>query len=132
MAERRKAILVVESEPVCQTFLVHALHASGYSVIEAATGSEAVAICRAPPSPLLLVIVDSDLPDGDGVEVARQIRQHCPDVPILLTSAIPLEGWSQKSTATLAGLPSLVDFLAKPFQVGALHTKIDKLIGASA
>lgn len=67
------------------------------------------------------------------VEVAHKIRQHCPDLPILLD--IHQFRWKagvSRALARLAELAGLIDFLVKPFQIGMLRTKINQLIGASA
>jgi CheY-like chemotaxis protein len=123
-----KSILVVDSEPVCQSFIMHALHAQGCRVVQARTGSEALAICKNPPHPIDLVMIDAFLPDALGIEIAAQMRQHCPAVPILLMSGTPLEGLSEIGTAQWATLAGPSDFLPKPFPAVALYAKIGKLM----
>src|SRR5690349_8713473 len=71
-------VLVVEDEVSIRRILGMALAQSGYDVIEAASGAEGITLCFS-KSPRV-VLLDLGLPDMDGVEVTRRIRESS-DVP---------------------------------------------------
>jgi two-component system KDP operon response regulator KdpE len=100
-------VLVVEDEPQVMRFLRATLPAHGYRVVEAATAAQGLveASTRGPD----LVLLDLGLPDLDGVEVTRRIREWSA-VPILVVSARGQE--RDKVEALDAGAD---DYLTKPF-----------------
>lgn len=109
-------ILVIEDEPKLLRFLRAALGAHGYQVAEAATGKDGLRqAALAPPD---LVILDLGLPDLDGLEVTRQLREWTA-VPIVVLSARFAE--NDKIAALDAGAD---DFITKPFGVGELAARI--------
>src|SRR5574337_1271300 len=72
---RDAAVLVVDDNPTNRLILRRTLYAWGTSVTEAAGGEEALALLRAPQARFQIVILDYQMPDMDGVAVARAIRQ---------------------------------------------------------
>ena len=109
-------ILVVEDEPEIRRFLRSALGAEGYRVIESPNGRRGTldAGMHKPD----LAIVDLGLPDFDGVEVIRSIREWSP-MPILVLSARIQE--RSKIQALDAGAD---DYVTKPFGVGELLARV--------
>ena len=109
-------ILVVEDEPEIRRFLRSSLHAEGYRVVESPNGrrGELDAGMHKPD----LAIVDLGLPDFDGVEVIRRIREWSP-MPILVLSARIHE--RSKIEALDAGAD---DYVTKPFGVGELLARV--------
>jgi two-component system, OmpR family, KDP operon response regulator KdpE len=109
-------LLLVEDEPQLRRFLTTTLRAHAYRVIEAATAREgrAQAAGRNPD----LVLLDLGLPDADGLEVTRAIRQ-AGRVPIIVISARGQE--QDKVTALDLGAD---DYLTKPFGVPELLARI--------
>jgi two-component system, OmpR family, KDP operon response regulator KdpE len=109
-------ILVVEDELPMRRFLRTALDAQGYRVIEAETVNEAViaATTRNPE----LILLDLGLPDGDGIDLARRLREWS-SVPIIVLSARGRE--ADKVEALDAGAD---DYLTKPFSVGELLARL--------
>ena len=122
MAEREPAparptatgpvVLVIEDEPPIRRFLRPSLASQGYRVVEAETGEDGLvqAATRQPD----LVVLDLGLPDLDGIEVIRRLREWA-TVPIIVLSA--RGGESDKVAALDAGAD---DYVAKPFAVGEL------------
>lgn len=109
-------VLVVDDEAAILRFLKPALEANGYNVVTAATVDEATKrIARELPE---IVVLDLGLPDGDGKEVIRQVRQWS-DVPIVVLSARDREG--EKIEALDIGAD---DFVNKPFGVGELMARL--------
>ena len=109
-------VLVVEDEPQVMRFLRATLPSQGYRVIEATTGEQGLveAATRTPD----LVLLDLGLPDLDGVEVTRRLREWS-KVPIIVLSARGREG--DKIEALDAGAD---DYLTKPFGVGELLARM--------
>jgi two-component system KDP operon response regulator KdpE len=100
-------ILLVDDEPSILATMAPLLRGRGYEVATATTGLAALdAVAREPPQ---LVILDLGLPDMDGVEVCRRLREGRA-VPILILSARHTE--AQKVAALDAGAD---DYVTKPF-----------------
>jgi two-component system KDP operon response regulator KdpE len=109
-------ILVVEDEPEIRRFLRSTLGAEGYRVVESPTGKRGT-IDAGTHKPDL-AIVDLGLPDFDGVEVIRRIREWSP-MPIVVLSARIHE--RSKIEALDAGAD---DYVTKPFGVGELLARV--------
>ena len=109
-------VLVVDDERSIRLFLRTSLAAHGHTVFEAANGREAIlAVMVDRPD---LVILDLGLPDMDGVEVVRQLREWT-QIPIIILSVREHE---QDKVASLdAGAD---DYLTKPFGVGELLARM--------
>jgi two-component system KDP operon response regulator KdpE len=112
----RRLVLVVEDEPQVMRFLRATLTAHDYRLVEATTGQQALleVATRSPD----LVILDLGLPDLDGVEVTRRLREWSA-TPIIVISARGRE--DDKIQALDAGAD---DYLTKPFGVGELLARM--------
>jgi len=109
-------ILVVDDERAIRRYLRASLNAQAYSVIEASTGEEALKLAALERPDI--VILDLGLPDLDGVEVTRQLREWT-QIPIVILSVREQE--SDKIAALDAGAD---DYLTKPFSTGELMARI--------
>lgn len=116
MTDVRAGILVVEDEPQMQKFLRAALTAEGYRVVEATTGREGLTLARTNNPDL--VLLDLGLPDIDGMEVTRQLREWA-SMPILVISARGQEDDKVKALDCGAN-----DYLTKPFGTNELMARI--------
>lgn len=113
---RPAQILLVDDEPSIQRAMAPLLRSRGYGVNLAATGREAMeAFERERPD---LVILDLGLPDMDGVEVCRQVRDRA-DTPILVLSARGAE--KDKVAALDHGAD---DYITKPFGPEELMARV--------
>lgn len=109
-------ILIVDDEPNILGTVAPLLRARGYEVFSAMNGRAALeAVERDKPD---LIVLDLGLPDIDGVEVCRQVRQTL-GVPILVLSARGAEG--DKVSALDAGAD---DYVTKPFGAEELLARI--------
>lgn len=116
MSEPGVRVLVVDDERPIRRFLQVSLSAHGCTVFEAATGQEALAaVATDRPD---VVILDLGLPDIDGVEVTRQLREWT-QIPIIILSVREHE--ADKIAALDAGAD---DYLTKPFGVGELLARL--------
>jgi two-component system KDP operon response regulator KdpE len=109
-------VLVVDDEPAIIRFLKPALEANDYDLTS--TGTVADAMKRIASSPPDIVVLDLGLPDGDGKDVIRQVRQWS-DVPIIVLSARDRE--TEKIESLDLGAD---DFVNKPFGVGELLARM--------
>jgi two-component system KDP operon response regulator KdpE len=116
MAETSARVLVVDDEPAIRRFLRASLTPHGYAVYEASDGAEALQAVPAHRPDLL--ILDLGLPDLDGVEVTRALREWT-QVPIIILSVREQE--SEKIAALDAGAD---DYLTKPFGIGELLARM--------
>jgi CheY-like chemotaxis protein len=89
-AQRRPArVLLVEDEPLVRMLLAEELREVGLTVVEAASAGEALSFLSV-ADPVDVVVTDIQMPGGmDGLELADQIRQTHPAIPIVLTSGNP-------------------------------------------
>jgi two-component system KDP operon response regulator KdpE len=109
-------VLVVEDEVPMRRFLRSALVAHGFRVVEAGTMREAErAVTETPPT---AIVLDLGLPDGDGLDLLRTIREWS-SAPVVVLSARDRE--DDKVTALDAGAD---DYLTKPFGTSELLARI--------
>lgn len=108
--------VLIEDEPQIRRFVRAALEAEGWQVFEADTARNGMrdAATRKPD----LLVLDLGLPDGDGLDVIRDVRSWSA-VPIVVLSARSDEG--DKIAALDAGAD---DYLTKPFGVGELLARV--------
>ena len=109
-------VLVVDDEPAILRFLKPALEANDYELISAGTVAEAMKRIAADAPDI--VVLDLGLPDGDGKDVIRRVREWS-DVPIIVLSARDRE--AEKIEALDLGAD---DFVNKPFGVGELLARM--------
>ena len=109
-------ILVVDDEKTIRRFLKATLVSHGYAVFEASNGSEALenSISHHPD----VIILDLGLPDRDGLEITREIRERT-KTPIVILSVREQE--ADKIQALDAGAD---DYLTKPFSAGELLARL--------
>ena len=116
MSETGQRVLVVDDEASIRRYLRAALSAQGFAVYEAANGQEALnAVIADHPE---IIILDLGLPDIDGIEVTRRLREWS-QTPIIILSVREAE--QDKIAALDAGAD---DYLTKPFSSGELMARM--------
>src|SRR5581483_11344644 len=115
-AEASVRVLVVDDEHGIRKFLRTSLVAQGYELFEAVTGQ--AALQAVPVNHPDVIVLDLGLPDLDGIDVTRTLREWT-EIPILILSVRDQE--SDKIAALDAGAD---DYLTKPFGVGELLARI--------
>jgi two-component system, OmpR family, alkaline phosphatase synthesis response regulator PhoP len=118
-----ETILVVEDEEAIASFVAAYLRKDGFAVNATASGREALAFVRSDqPS---LVILDLMLPDLDGMEVCRRIRETS-DMPVLMLTA------RDDDLDKIAGLDAGADdYLTKPFNPAELVARVRAILRRS-
>ncbi len=124
MSAAAPSILVVEDEGSIASFVSLYLKNAGYTVRTASTGSEALSQAAAQmPN---LIVLDLMLPDIDGIEVCKRIRQQS-DVPILMLTA------RDEDVDKIIGLEvGADDYLTKPFNPRELVARVKSILRRAA
>lgn len=116
-----KKILILEDEMSIRGYLVINFKRAGYEVIEAATGGEAINAYTANPD-IQIAVLDVMLPDINGFEVCRKIREKNKTVGIIMLSAKDMD------EDVLSGFISGADdYIKKPVSTTVLLAKVDAL-----
>jgi two-component system KDP operon response regulator KdpE len=116
MSEAGQRVLVVDDENAIRRYLRTALAAQGFTVYEASNGQETLnAVIEHRPD---VIILDLGLPDFDGIEVTRRLREWS-NTPIIILSVREAE--QDKIAALDAGAD---DYLTKPFGTGELMARM--------
>jgi len=110
-------ILVVDDEPPIRRFLRTSLTAQGYDVLEAEDGATALALMRR--NAVDLVVLDLGLPDMDGHEVIRALRDSGSSIPIVVLSVRADEAGKVKALDMGAD-----DYVTKPFGMDELIARV--------
>ncbi len=116
MTEAGQRVLVVDDENSIRRYLRAALSAQGFTIYEASNGQEAInGVLSYHPD---IIILDLGLPDFDGIEVTRRLREWS-QTPIIILSVREAE--NDKIAALDAGAD---DYLTKPFSTGELMARM--------
>ena len=116
----KKAILLVEDDCVIRDLIRGALEQQ-YNVLEASTYSEAIMQMG---KPIHLALIDYNLPDADGFDVLKAIREVKPEVPAILMTA-----YSTDNLVIKALRAGVTDFIRKPLSFAYLRGKLSELLG---
>ena len=114
------AILIVDDEPDVCWALEHLIAAKGVRVEKASTGKQAISLIKS--TPFRLVFLDAKLPDAEGCELARRIRELSPAVSIIMVSGYYYPDDPAVRQAVAEGV--IHGFISKPF----VHSEVTKLL----
>jgi DNA-binding NarL/FixJ family response regulator len=116
-------VLVVDEDEECRQLLARTLGAHGFSVLEAASGEEALELAR--DRGFVAAILEIPLAGLSGYEVCQQLKaEHGPDVAVIFLSGVRTEPYDRVAGLLLGG----DDYLVKPFSPGELVTRLGKLV----
>jgi two-component system KDP operon response regulator KdpE len=121
---KQQRVLVVDDEPQIVRALKVLLREAGFEAVPAETASQALDLAAVRPADA--AIVDLVLPDGDGVELTRRLREWS-EMPILVLSAVGEE--EQKVRALEAGAD---DYITKPFGARELVARLQAALRRTA
>jgi DNA-binding response OmpR family regulator len=122
--ESRQTVLVADDDPDIQSLVVLRLERSGYRVLRASDGQEALdlALSELPD----LAVLDITMPKLDGCEVTRSLRAHAETVamPVILLTARVQEDDVERGMAAGA-----TDYVKKPFSPQELGARVTSILG---
>jgi len=102
------------------------LEMCGYTVLEAANGKDALAICENDPECVSLVLTDVVMPEMGGRELVEKLSLICPQMLILFTS-----GYTDDAVVRHGVINSASSFIQKPFTTEALARKVRDVFDTS-
>ncbi len=118
-------VLYIEDNPDNMMLVKRALEARGYRLLEARNGLEGVA--KAEGEDVDLVLLDINLPDIDGYEVARRLRKSSKSalvyVPIIAITANALKGDAEKALAAGCDV-----YMSKPINIRELWARVEAFV----
>jgi DNA-binding response OmpR family regulator len=118
-------ILYIEDNPDNTMLVRRALEARGYKLLHAPTGSKGIEVAES--EPVDLILLDINLPDIDGYEVARRLRSNAKrelnTVPIIAVTANALKGDAEK--ALDAGCDV---YMSKPINIRELWARVEAFV----
>ncbi|MEO8925567.1 MAG: response regulator [Caulobacteraceae bacterium] len=121
-AEAGEVVLVIEDEGVVRLLIVEVLHDLGYRVLEAADGTEGLAILRSAER-IDLLVTDIGLPGLNGRQIAQAARAHRPNLKVLF-----MTGYAQDAAHPAGFLEPGMAMITKPFAMEALAARIRGMI----
>jgi CheY-like chemotaxis protein len=122
-----ETVLLVEDEDMVRKLASELLEESGYIVLEANGGEEAINLGKAHTKPIDLLITDVVMPKLSGKEVADQLRAVHPETKVLFMS-----GYTDEAIVHHGIVDSGIDFIQKPFSERALAQKIRDVLDTNA
>ncbi len=114
-------LLVVEDDRLLNNTLCYNLSAAGYTVDAAMTKSAADDLCKAQDYDL--IVLDVNLPDGNGFELCRKIKERRPDTAVIFLTANDMESDMLKGFELGAD-----DYVTKPFPISVFRKKVSALL----
>ncbi len=120
----RHTVLVVDDDPGVVKFVGTLLERGGYTVIPAVGPHEALTAFTNAPDSISLVLADVVMPQIDGLELVKRMREKRPDLPYILMTGFSTEALMQYLIDVEGG-----PLLRKPFTSEALLARIRKVLG---
>ncbi len=126
--DNNKAILVVDDSKIARDIAKSTISIMGYNTLEASNGKEALEILKKLPmtSLPLLVLTDQEMPEMNGIELAKSIRENeniC-SIPVIMATSL-YDNIALKNEAFTAGVN---EFIPKPFEEQQLQNTVKKIL----
>jgi CheY-like chemotaxis protein len=124
----RETVLVAEDEAALRQMVAAVLRIQGYTVLEAASGSEAIEVWEKANRPIDLLLTDLVMPGGImGSELAERLSRRCSSLKVIYTS-----GYSPGMAGKDASMLERRNFLPKPYSIGKLAQFVRECLDAPA
>jgi PAS domain S-box-containing protein len=121
-----ETVLLVEDEPLVRDIMARALGKAGYRVLVAGDAHEALAVARAGAGRIDLLVTDVVMPGLSGPDLAEEMLARHPGLRVLFVS-----GYTQDAIGCDGVLQANVEFLQKPFRMGALLARVRSVLESS-
>ncbi len=120
-----ETVLLVEDEEMVREFAKRVLTSSGYTVLEAGSGGEALIICEKHDGPIHLMLTDVVMPGMSGSELAERLAGIKSDMKVLYMS-----GYTENAIVHHGVLDSDKIFIQKPFTIESLTGKVREILSS--
>jgi CheY-like chemotaxis protein len=120
-------ILLVEDEEMVRELAIEIFRGAGYTVLDAANGADALAICDRHEGCIDLLVTDLVMPGMNGIELARKVCDSRPGIPVLFMS-----GYAEDAKERLGFLDEGRAFLQKPITPTKLSRKVREIFSERA
>ena len=117
-------ILLVEDEDSVRTFSARALRTTGYEVMEAESGDEALEMLEDCDYDIDLMISDVVMPEMDGPTLLTHVRKRAPDLKVIFVS-----GYAEENVRQDIADNRSVEFLPKPYSLDQINSKVKEVLG---
>src|ERR671933_408367 len=114
-------LLIVDDEQGMRQLLTHVFGRAGHAVRAAENGAKALELLRQEPADL--IVSDVKMPDMNGIELLRKVREFLPDVGVVMMTA-----FATVETAREAFKLGADDFIQKPFDVEEMKLIVEKAL----
>lgn len=122
-----ETILLVEDDDVVRGLARKILEQSGYKVVAASRGAEAISLCQERTESIDLLLTDVVMPETSGKEVADRMSELLPGLRVLFMS-----GYTDEAIVHHGVLDSNVEFIQKPFTPAALVKRVREVLDAES
>jgi PAS domain S-box-containing protein len=119
-----ETIVLVEDDEVVRTLIAEALRLSGYKVLEAGEGEEAIALLANYREPINLIISDIVMPGLSGPQLVRQLKKLHSEAKVLFIS-----GYTESTLPNFHNSYTKASFMQKPFSMEELQDKMRGILG---
>ena len=121
-----KNILVVEDDKLSQNIISRILKTKNYSISTANNGKIAIQMIETQKPDL--VLLDVMMPELSGMDTLKWIKNHCPEIPVIMLTCLDQEGKAAKEAKDLGGF----DFIGKPPDFQHLLNRVDLALAKTA
>lgn len=118
-----EVILVVEDDPLVRTLVEAILSKRGYHVLSANNATEAFAVFNERSGSIDLVLSDIEMPDMDGIQLSRELRQRYGFTRVVISS-----GHSSEDVAAAVDAHDLAGFILKPYRPASLLDEVKRAL----
>ena len=119
-----ETVLLVEDEPALRALTKRVLSSAGYTVLDAGTGDEALAMLREHDGPIHLMLTDVVMPGMNGRDLATRVAALRPDIKVLFAS-----GYTDDAIFRHGVLDDGSRFISKPYAPAELRRKVREVLG---
>ncbi len=122
-ADGTETVLVVEDEEIVRKLAVRLLKRRGYKVLATNSGDDAILLAERHDGPIHLLLTDVVMPHMNGRDLAERLTKTRPGIKVLYTS-----GYTQDVIAHHGVLDEGVQFIAKPYSLATLATRVREVL----
>jgi two-component system cell cycle sensor histidine kinase/response regulator CckA len=118
-----ETVLVVEDEAIVRSLAVESLQMAGYTILQAGSASEALAVARVHRGPIHLLLTDVVMPHMNGMQLAEELTSVRPETKVLFTS-----GFSENAISEDGLLHPRLAFLPKPYTPSSIARAVREML----